>query len=80
MDQQPEWLSLDETANLLKVGVATVQSLIDRGILSSQRRGEQIEVSYDAILTFLQEDQRKLFQEGGQPPDLGLVSGGEEAA
>ena len=75
MEQRPNLLTLDAAANLLKVGVPTVQSLINRGILTAQQRQGQTVVSYDDILRFLREDQRHLLEEHGQSPDLGLMSG-----
>ena len=78
MEQQGRWLSLDEAANVLKVGVPTLQTLLNRGILTGQEREGQIVLSYDTILSFLREDQRKLLDAGGQPPDLGLICGGTD--
>jgi hypothetical protein len=77
MDQHPETLSLDAAANLLKVGVPTMQSLINRGMLTAQERAGQTVVAYDEILRFLRADQRQLLGDGAQPADLGLLSGGE---
>jgi hypothetical protein len=77
MDQHPETLSLDAAANLLKVGVPTVQSLINRGMLTAQESAGQTIVAYDEILRFLRADQRQLLGDGAQPADLGLLSGGE---
>jgi hypothetical protein len=65
MDQQPTMLTLDAVANILKVGIPTVQRLINRGILTAQTHQEQIVISYDDILTFLRDDQRHLLQEEG---------------
>jgi hypothetical protein len=79
MEQKRAWLSLEETANLLKVGVPTVQSLINRGLLRAQRGTEPSLVSYDSILAFLREDQHTLLGEKRQPPDLGLISDEPEA-
>ena len=75
MEQRPNLLTLEAAANLLKVGVPSVQSLINRGFLSAQIRDGQTVVSYDDILRFLREDQRQLLEEDGQSPDLGLMSG-----
>lgn len=33
MEQAPEFLTLEAVADMLKVGVPTVQSLVDRGLL-----------------------------------------------
>jgi phage terminase Nu1 subunit (DNA packaging protein) len=77
MEQQSEFLALDAVADLLKVGIPTVQSLINRGILESQTQGQQTVVPYRAVLMFLRDDQRKLLDEHGQAPDLGLFSGDE---
>jgi hypothetical protein len=79
MEQQSEFLALDAVADLLKVGVPTVQSLINRGMLESQTQGQQTVVSYGAVLMFLRKDQRKLLEEHGQAPDLGLLTGDEPA-
>jgi hypothetical protein len=78
MEQQDRWLSLDEAANILKVGVPTLQSLLNRGIFTGQERDGQTVVSYAAILAFLRNDQRKLLEAGGQPPDQGLIRGAAE--
>jgi hypothetical protein len=77
MEQLPNILTLDAAANILKVGIPTVQSLIDRGILTAQTRQGQTIISYDDILRFLREDQRHLLQEEGQSPDQGLMSSSE---
>ena len=77
MEQLPDILTLDAAANLLKIGVPTVQSLINRGILIAHTHQGQTVVSYNDILRFLREDQRHLLQEEGQSPDQGLMSGGE---
>jgi excisionase family DNA binding protein len=77
MEQQTEFLTLDAVADLLKVGVPTVQSLIDRGILESQTRGRRTLVPYSAVLLFLRDDQRKLLGDQGHAPDLGLLTADE---
>jgi hypothetical protein len=77
MEQLPTMLTLDAAANILKIGIPTVQRLINRGILTAQTHQGQMVISYDDILTFLREDQRHLLQEEGQSPDQGLMSGGE---
>jgi excisionase family DNA binding protein len=71
-------LSIDEVANLLKVGVPTVQSLINRGLLTTREEAGQPCVLYADVMAFLREDQRRMLDEGAQPSDLGLVSGGQE--
>lgn len=75
MEQQAEFLALDAVADLLKVGIPTVQSLINRGILESHTQGQQTVVPYRAVLMFLRGDQSKLLGEHGQAPDLGLLTG-----
>jgi len=80
MERQSEFLTLDAVADLLKVGIPTVQSLINRGILESQTQNQQIVVPYRAVLAFLRDDQRKLLDEQGQAPDLGLLTGEEPSA
>jgi excisionase family DNA binding protein len=67
MEQQRRWLSLDEAADFLKVGVPTVQRLIDRGLLHAQPGAQPPLVSYEAILAFLRSDQRRRLHEE-QPP------------
>lgn len=73
MEPRHEWLSLDEAAGVLKVGVPTVQSLINRGLLQAEQHGDQTRVAYAALVAFLRADQRTLLDTGGQPPDLGLT-------
>ena len=77
MEQLPTMLTLDAAANILKVGIPTVQRLINRGILTAQTHQGQTVISYDDILKFLRDDQRHLLQEEGQSTELGLMSGGE---
>jgi excisionase family DNA binding protein len=77
MEQQAEFLTLDAVADLLKVSIPTVQSLINRGLLESQTQGQQILVPYRAVLMFLRGDQRKLLDERGREPDLGLFTDDE---
>jgi hypothetical protein len=69
MEWQSDFLTLEAVAELLKVGIPTVQSLINRGILESQIQGQQAVVPYRAVLAFLRDDQRKLLDEQGQAPD-----------
>lgn len=70
MKQQPEFLSLEEAANVLSVGVPTVQNLIDQGVLTTHAREGQVVIPYDALLAFLREDQRKLMEAEDHPDDL----------
>ena len=77
MDQRSEFLTLEAVADLLKVGVPTVQSLIERGLLESQVQGRQAVVPYQAVLAFLRDDQRALLDQTGQAPDQGLLSSDE---
>ncbi len=78
MEHKREWLSLEEAADLLKVGVPTIQSLIDRGLLHPRQLEGQTVLSIDMVLGFLREDQRKLLEPEGQPPNQGLSAGGKE--
>ena len=71
MEQQPGFLSVEEAANVLSVGVPTVQSLIDQGVLATHVREGQVVVPYDALLAFLRQDQRNLMEDEDQPGDLG---------
>jgi hypothetical protein len=74
MAHEPEqiWLTLEDVAAALKVGVPTVQSLINRGLLSAEQRPGGPAVSQAALLDFLRADQRTLMEDGQQSPDLGL--------
>ena len=67
------WLTLEDVAAALKVGVPTVQSLINRGLLSADQRPGGLAVSQAALLDFLRADQRALMEDGQQSPDLGLL-------
>lgn len=70
MHQQPPLLSLDDAANLLKVGVPTIQSLINRGLLAAQDDGR---IAYADVLAFLRHDEQVLRELGHHPSDLGLL-------
>ncbi len=72
MDDRPVWLTLDEAANVLKVGVPTVQSLINRGLLPARIDAGQPLVAYADLLAFLRLEHHKLLDAGGMPADLGL--------
>jgi hypothetical protein len=80
MDQQSEFLTLEAVADLLKVGIPTVQSLINRGILESQTQGQQAVVPYRSVLMFLRDDQRKLLDEHGHAPDRGPATDKDSAS
>ncbi len=80
MTDQPELLSIDEVANLLKVGVPTVESLINRGMLTARQQGGQAAVPYAEVLAFLRQDQARLANEEPLSGDLGLISGGDQQA
>jgi hypothetical protein len=74
MEQQPpEWLSLEAAANVLKVGIPTVQSLINRGLLTTRPECDPPQVPYAALLEFLRQDLRTLNDAGHQPADLGIL-------
>ena len=77
MEQLAKLLTLDAAANVLKVGTPTVQRLISRGILTAQTHAGQTVIAYDELVRFLRDDQRHLLDEEEQPPDQGLLSGGE---
>jgi hypothetical protein len=73
MDHDPTWLTLEEAASLLKVGVPTIQSLINRDLLELDSEHEQPRIAYQAVLAFLRRDQQTLSEQGHQPPDLGMI-------
>ncbi|HEY1013936.1 MAG TPA: helix-turn-helix domain-containing protein [Herpetosiphonaceae bacterium] len=68
MTESAELLSLEQAADVLKVGVPTIRSLIDRGLLATEPGAEPPLVPTAALLAFLRADQRALLDEGGQPP------------
>jgi excisionase family DNA binding protein len=76
MEPDRETLSIEEVANLLKVGVPTVQSLLNRGLLAAHEESGQPCVLYADVMAFLRADQRRMLDEGEQPSDMGLISGG----
>jgi excisionase family DNA binding protein len=69
MEQQSEYLTIEAVAELLKVGVPTVQGLIDRGLLASELQGARMLVPYASVLAFLREDQRILLDQQGEQPE-----------
>ena len=73
MDHDPTWLTLEEAASLLKVGVPTIQSLINRDLLALDAGHEQPRIAYQSVLAFMRRDQRTLSEQGHQPPDLGMI-------
>jgi hypothetical protein len=70
MEQQPEYLTLEAVAGMLKVGVPTVEGLIERGVLASQDQGEQTIVPYASVLAFLREDQRNVLDQQDAQPEI----------
>lgn len=76
-EQQRRTLSIDEVADVLKVGIPTVQSLINRGLLRVHHEEDQDCILYEDVVAFLRADQRRLLVDGAQPSDLGLTSGEE---
>jgi hypothetical protein len=73
MDQAPTWLTLEEAATMLKVGIPTIQSLINRDLLELDSSQEPPRIAYHAVVDFLRRDQRTLSEQGHQPPDLGII-------
>ncbi|HYF65574.1 MAG TPA: helix-turn-helix domain-containing protein [Herpetosiphonaceae bacterium] len=73
MDHEPTWLTLEEAATVLKVGVPTIQSLINRDLLALDSAQDPPRIAYQAVLDFLRRDQRTLSEQGHQPPDLGMI-------
>lgn len=68
MDQQPELLTLEAAADVLKVGVPTVESLIGSGVLAAQEEGGELMVAYEALLEYLRAGQRDLMGDGPAAP------------
>jgi hypothetical protein len=77
--ERQQWLSIEETAAALKVGIPTVESLINRGLLETQSGSEPPVISYDAVLEFMRQNQRTTIGDEQLPPDLGISSGTHES-
>lgn len=69
----PEWLTLDETASMLNIGVPTVQTLINRGFLTTSDRAGEPKIAYADVVEFMRRDQQTLREQGHQPADLGMI-------
>jgi excisionase family DNA binding protein len=61
--EAPEWLTFEAAANVLKVGIPTIESMVEQGVLAAQTRGGEQLISYAALVDFLKEDQRKLLDD-----------------
>ena len=60
MDQERDWLTLDEAAFMLKVGVPTVQSLIERGLLTASDADGEPRLQRQDIVVLLRRNQQEL--------------------
>lgn len=67
-------LSLAEAADVLKVGVPTVEELIARGALAAHDEGGERRVRHEDLLAYLRASQRASTA-GGEPP-AGQLGGG----
>lgn len=63
MEHHQKMLSLEAAADVLKVGVPTIQQLIDSGALPAHEEHAQVRIAYEDLVAFLQADQRALFSE-----------------
>lgn len=68
MEQQPELLTLEAAADVLKVGVPTIESLVGSGALAAQERGGALMIAYADLLDYLRESQRDLMSDGPASP------------
>jgi len=73
MDQQPEVLSVESAAAMLKVGVPTVESLISSGALSASHANGELVVAYDDLVDYLRANQRDLMGDGPAAPKDDIV-------
>jgi excisionase family DNA binding protein len=68
MEHEPELLTLEAAADVLKVGVPTVESLIGSGVLAAQEEGGELMVAYTDLLDYLRAGQRDLMSDGPAMP------------
>lgn len=54
------WLTRAEAADALKVGVPTVDQLIERGDLAAEMRDGEPQIAEQALLAFLRAEQQAL--------------------
>ena len=68
-------LTVEEAAFLLKVGVPTVESLIQRGLLQAQERNSTCYLRREELVDFLRRNQRELDMndESDAAQDFGLM-------
>lgn len=75
-EPQKTTLSLEEAADVLKVGVPTIEELITRGALSVRDESGERCVLYEDLLSFIRASQRASTEDGDPPAgqlDAGLV-------
>lgn len=73
MEQQPELLTLEAAADVLKVGVPTVESLIGSGALIAQEQAGELMVAYPDLLDYLRAGQRDLMSDGPAAPKDDII-------
>jgi excisionase family DNA binding protein len=74
METDQEYLTLEEAAFLLKVGVPTVESLIHRTLLPADERDGSHHIRRDDLVELMRRNQRELEQnDDGAPQDFGLM-------
>ena len=59
------WLTRAEAADALKVGVPTIDQLIERGDLAAEMRDGEAQIAEEALLAFLRAEQQAI---ESQPP------------
>ena len=59
------WLTRAEAADALKVGVPTIDQLIERGDLAAEMRDGEAQIAEEALLAFLRAAQQAI---ESQPP------------
>lgn len=69
MEEQHEPLTLAAVADVLKVGVPTVEGLIERGLLVAEGEGDAARVAYSDLVEYLRTNQRASTSEGEAPAD-----------
>jgi excisionase family DNA binding protein len=78
MDSTDQWLTLDGAAFILKVGVPTVESLINRGLLQAEDQGGETRIRREELVNLMRRNQQELDREEphGLAQDFGLMDEG----
>lgn len=69
MAEQKESLSVDEAADVLKVGVPTIEALIADGALRAAQQQGETRVRYEDLLDYMRASQRASTEDGDSPAD-----------